>query len=114
MTHTPAASATEAVAPVVLGMARLIAPRKPSEVTAEHHLIGDLGFHSLVLAELGYNLEDLYGLRSLTPEEAMKLERAGDVVDFVVSEVAAGRATLPTDDEVELLLARYDIGGSTA
>ncbi|MFD5450352.1 acyl carrier protein [Streptomyces sp. NPDC003470] len=114
MTHTPAASATEAVAPVVLGMTRLIAPRKLPEVTVEHRLIGDLGFHSLVLAELGYNLEDLYGLRSLTPEEAMKLERVGDVVDFVGTEVAAGRATLPTDDEVELLLARYDIGGPTA
>ncbi|MFD7276558.1 acyl carrier protein [Streptomyces sp. NPDC059862] len=114
MTQTPAVSATEAVAPVVLEMVRLIAPRKPDVAEPDHRLIGDLGFHSLVLAELGYNLEDLYGLRSLTPEEAMKLERVRDVIDFVGTEVAAGRAQLPAEDEVTLLFGRYGLDESAA
>ncbi|MET9440568.1 acyl carrier protein [Streptomyces sp. NPDC006610] len=114
MTDTPAASSTEAVAPVILGMVRLIAPRKPEAVDPGDRLIGDLGFHSLVLAELGYNLEDLYGLRSLTPEEAMKLERVSDVIDWVGTEVAAGRAELPAEEEVTLLFARYGLDDTAA
>ncbi|MDT0542832.1 MULTISPECIES: cytochrome P450 [Streptomyces] len=107
MTHTPAAVGAEAVSPVVCGMVRLVAPRKLDQVELDHRLVGDLGFHSLVLAELGYNLEDLYGLRTLTPEETMKLERVRDVIEFVSTEVAGGRAQLPPDDEVAALFARY-------
>ncbi|MGW0704129.1 acyl carrier protein [Streptomyces sp. NPDC002867] len=107
MTHTPAAVGAEAVSPVVCGMVRLIAPRKLAQVDPDLRLVGDLGFHSLVLAELGYNLEDLYGLRTLTPEEAMKLERVRDVIEFVGTEVAEGRAQLPDAEEVADLFARY-------
>ncbi|WP_432248433.1 acyl carrier protein [Streptomyces sanyensis] len=107
MTQTPAAVGAEAVSPVVCGMVRLIAPRKLDAVEPGHRLIGDLGFHSLVLAELGYNLEDLYGLRTLTPEEAMKLERVSDVIAFVAEEIAAGRARLAEEDEVSSMFARY-------
>ncbi|GAA2367499.1 MULTISPECIES: acyl carrier protein [Streptomyces] len=114
MTHTPAALGAEAVSPVVCGMVRLIAPRKVDRVEPDHRLVGDLGFHSLVLAELGYNLEDLYGLRVLTPEETMKLERVRDVVEFVRTEVADGRAQLPPDDEVAALFARYGADAPTA
>ncbi|MEU2790638.1 acyl carrier protein [Streptomyces sp. NPDC007100] len=114
MTQTPAAIGNEAVAPVVSGLVRLIAPRKLDRVEADHRLVGDLGFHSLVLAELGYNLEELYGLRSLNPEEAMRLERVSDVVELVVTEVAEGRAALPSEDDVADMFARYGFEGPAA
>ncbi|MFD4141317.1 acyl carrier protein [Streptomyces sp. NPDC058572] len=114
MTHTPAAIGAEAVSRVVCGMVRLIAPRKVDQADPDHRLVGDLGFHSLVLAELGYNLEDLYGLRSLTPEEAMKLERVSDVIGFVNTEVAEGRAQLPADEDVAALFARYGVDDPAA
>ncbi|GAA2681017.1 hypothetical protein GCM10009864_61870 [Streptomyces lunalinharesii] len=114
MTQTPAALDNEAVAPVVSGLVRLIAPRKLDRVEADHRLVGDLGFHSLVLAELGYNLEELYGLRSLNPEEAMRLERVSDVIELVSTEVAAGRATLPDADDVAGMFARYGFEGPAA
>ncbi|MGW7412265.1 acyl carrier protein [Streptomyces sp. NPDC054863] len=107
MTQTPAAIGNEAVAPVVSGLVRLIAPRNLDVIEADHRLVGDLGFHSLVLAELGYNLEELYGLRSLNPEEAMRLERVSDVIELVSTEVAEGRAALPDDDDVAGMFARY-------
>ncbi|CCK30430.1 hypothetical protein BN159_6051 [Streptomyces davaonensis JCM 4913] len=92
---------------VVCGMVKLIAPRKVDQVAPDDRLIGDLGFHSLVLAELGYNLEDLYGLRPLTPEEAMQLQRVSDIVEFVAGEVAEGRAHTPDVEELDALFARY-------
>lgn len=114
MTHTPAAIGTEAVSPVVSGLVQLIAPRKLDQVEPDHRLVGDLGFHSLVLAELGYNLEELYGLRSLNPEEAMKLERVSDVIELVSTELAEGRAELPDDDDVAAVFARYGVDGPAA
>jgi acyl carrier protein len=114
MTHTPAAIGTEAVLPVVSGMVRLIAPRKVEQVGPDHRLVGDLGFHSLVLAEFGYNLEELYGLRPLNPEEAMKLERVSDVIDLVVTEVSEGRAQLPSDEEITEMFSRYGVDGPAA
>ena len=114
MTHTPAAVGAEAVSAVVCGMVRLVAPRKLDQVELDHRLVGDLGFHSLVLAELGYNLEDLYGLRALTPEETMKLERVKDVIEFVSTEVASGRAHLPDEEELSDLFARYGADAPTA
>lgn len=107
MTDTPAAAGADGVARVVCELVRLVAPRKVDRVEPDHRLIGDLGFHSLVLAELGYNLEDLYGLRPLTPEEAMKLQQVSDIVDFVAAEVAAGEARQPDEDELAALFGRY-------
>lgn len=113
MIQTPAATGAEAVSPVVSGLVRLIAPRKLPQVDPEHRLVGDLGFHSLVLAELGYNLEELYDLRPLNPEEAMKLERVSDVIELVSTEVAEGRAHLPEEDVVTAVFERYGHEGPT-
>ncbi|MFH8472616.1 acyl carrier protein [Streptomyces sp. NPDC018000] len=114
MTQTPAAGVTEAVSPVVSGLVQLIAPRKLPRIEAEQRLVGDLGFHSLVLAELGYNLEELYDLRPLNPEEAMKLERVSDVIALVCAEVTEGRAQLPEEDAVTSVFARYGYEGPAA
>ncbi|GAB2724301.1 acyl carrier protein [Streptomyces bullii] len=109
MTNTPAAIGTDAVATIVSGMVKLIAPRKVEQAGPDLRLIGDLGFHSLVLAELGYNLEELYGLRSLNPEEAMKLQRVSDVIELVRTEIAEGRAQLADDEVVSDVFARYGV-----
>ncbi|WP_419998144.1 acyl carrier protein [Streptomyces boninensis] len=104
MTNTSAAIESDAV---VSGMVKLIAPRKVDAVEPQHRLIGDLGFHSLVLAELGYNLEEVYGLRALNPEEAMKLQTVGDVIELVRTEASAGRAELADSETVADVFARY-------
>ncbi|MFB7940973.1 acyl carrier protein [Streptomyces sp. NPDC004779] len=109
MTNTPAAVGTDAVSAIVSGMVQLIAPRKVESVGPDQRLIGDLGFHSLVLAELGYNLEELYGLRSLNPEEAMRLQNVGDVIELVRAEVAAGQAQLAEAEVIEDVFARYGV-----
>jgi acyl carrier protein len=109
MTHTPAAVGAEVVAPLVTNLVSLIAPRKVDQVEPEHRLVGDLGFHSLVLAELGYNLEELFGLETLGPEEAMKLERVGDVIRLIVTEVGEGRGTYPDADTVSSIFARFGV-----
>lgn len=109
MTHTPAAIGAEAIAPVVIGMVQVVAPRKLDRIDLDHRLVGDLGFHSLVLAELGYNLEDLFALQALNPEAAMKLERVSDVIELVSAEVVAGRAELPDAEALSGMFSRYGV-----
>lgn len=104
MTNTPVAVESHAV---VTEMVKLIAPRKVDVVEPQHRLIGELGFHSLVLAELGYNLEEMYGLRALNPEEAMRLQTVSDVIELVRAEAAAGRAELADAETVADVFARY-------
>ncbi|WP_190019741.1 acyl carrier protein [Streptomyces hiroshimensis] len=111
MTHTPPATGTESVALLVTELVRLVAPRKSGLVEPDQRLVGDLGFHSLVLAELGYNLEELFSLQELSPEVAMTLERVGDVTRLIVTEVAEGRGTLPDADAVSAVFTRFGADG---
>ncbi|MBS2965024.1 acyl carrier protein [Actinocrinis puniceicyclus] len=88
-------------------MVRLVAPHRTERVTAEHQLIGDLGFHSLALAELGFTLEDLFGLDAITPERAMALRTVGDLVALIEGALAEDAARLPSREEVEAVCAQY-------
>jgi acyl carrier protein len=85
----------------------LIAPQRDGAVTREQTLIGDLGYHSIALAELGFTVEDLFRFETLTPETAMSLQCVGDIVDLVGKHVADGTANLPEASEVEAIWARY-------
>jgi acyl carrier protein len=88
-------------------MVRLVAPHRPERVTAEHQLIGDLGFHSLALAELGFTLEDLFALDAITPERAMTLRTVGDLVQLIEGALNEGSARLPSQEDIDGVCAQY-------
>jgi acyl carrier protein len=95
------------VTAVIHEVVRLIAPVPSAAVTDEHRLINDLGFHSLALAELGFTLEDLFSLDTVTPEQAMSLSTVGDISVLISKAVAGGEATLPPVAEVRSFCERY-------
>ncbi|WP_327299440.1 acyl carrier protein [Streptomyces sp. NBC_01387] len=92
---------------VVHQVIRLVAPQAPQHLRSDHQLIGDLGFHSLSLAELGFTLEDLFRLDSITPERAMALRTVEDIVDLILNALAQDAAELPATSEVETVCAQY-------
>lgn len=58
----------------------------PDEIKLESSIVDDLGADSIDLIELIMNLEEEYGI-SISDEEAVKLKKVGDVVDFINSQV---------------------------
>jgi acyl carrier protein len=67
-----------------------IAPTESvTDLKSEHRLVEDLEYHSLALMELAFALEDEFSLDPISEEDAQKIRTAGDVEDFVVSELAA-------------------------
>ena len=107
MTSTETALTTAQVPAVVRQVVRLVAPQPPAEVGDAHQLIGDLGFHSLALAELAFTLEDLFGLDAITPERAMTLATVGDIAGLIDEAIAEGAARLPGVEEVQAFCAQY-------
>lgn len=107
MPDTDTDVAIDLVPAVVRQVVRLVAPQPPQSVTEQQHLIGDLGFHSLALAELGFTLEDLFGLDAITPERAMTLQSVGDIVELIRGALADGDAHLPATADVRAFCAQY-------
>ena len=85
----------------------LIAPVRAARAEPGQRLIGDLGYHSLAMAELGFTIEDLFRVESLSPETAMTIERVEDIVQLVGKHVAEGEGNLPEVGEVDAVFARY-------
>ena len=92
---------------VIREMVRVLAPVPRDDVAGPHRLINDLGYHSLALAELGFSLEDLFGLDAVTPEQAMALSTVDDLSGLIDSALAASTATLPPTREVALFFERH-------
>lgn len=98
---------SDLVPAVVHEVVRLIAPHPVQQVTGQLRLIHDLGFHSLALAELGFTLEDLFGLDAVTPERAMTLREVGDIVALIRAALADGSGRAPEVAQVEEFCERY-------
>ncbi|NUR90925.1 MAG: acyl carrier protein [Nonomuraea sp.] len=96
-----------AVPAVIRHVVRLIAPDRPAAVTDADQLVTDLGFHSLLLAELGFTLEELFELDAITPEHAMTLHTVGDIGTLITAAVDAGDASPPSAADVHAFSARY-------
>ena len=109
MPETESVVESDLVPAVVHEVVRLIAPHPPQQVNAQLRLIHDLGFHSLALAELGFTLEDLFGLDAVTPERAMTLREVGDIVALIQDAVAEGAARPPLVADVEEFCERYGV-----
>jgi acyl carrier protein len=54
-----------------------------SKVTEDAVILGDLGFDSLDLLELRFELESVWGIK-VADEEAVKLQTVGKVVDLIM------------------------------
>ncbi len=98
---------TGQVRAVVHEVVRLIAPFPQEVVTDEQELVNHLSFHSLALAELGFTLEDLFGLDAVTPEQAMSMNTVGDVSALINRAVADDEATLPAVADIASFCERY-------
>ena len=112
MTGTNSEVGAGQVPAVVRQIVRLVAPQAPDELTEANRLIGDLGFHSLALAELVFTLEDMFGLGAVSPEEVMTLNSVGDIsvgdiVKLVADAVVKGDAHVPSIADVRALCAQY-------
>jgi acyl carrier protein len=81
----------------------LIAELAPTTLAAPvsegHRLVDDLGYHSLALMELAFNLEDQFGLDPIDQGAVLKIVSAGDVESYVISEIARKRASAPQPAE---------------
>lgn len=98
------------IASVVHHVIQLVSPQPVASVADEQHLVGELGYHSLALAELAFTLEDLFSLDAMTPEQAITLQTVGDIIGLIVAAVAAGEAKPPALESVQAISAQY--GGS--
>ncbi|MER7004928.1 acyl carrier protein [Dactylosporangium sp. NPDC000555] len=108
MTQTYPTIRAQAVPDLVRTVVLLVAPNKPERLDGSEQLINELAFHSLVLAELAFTLEDLFELEALlAPEQAMGLETVDDIVALVAGALEDGTATLPDASGVEAVFARY-------
>ncbi|MEU8659797.1 acyl carrier protein [Actinoplanes philippinensis] len=107
MTQTYPAIRAQDVPDLVRTVVLLVAPHKRERLTGSEQLINELAFHSLVLAELAFSLEDLFELEALAPEQAMGLETVDDIVALVAGALEDGTATLPEVSGVEAVFARY-------
>jgi acyl carrier protein len=86
---------------------RLLAPSAPARVTGDQELVGDLGYHSLALAELGFTLEDLFALEPITPEQAMSLSSIDDLIELIRGAIHSAQGKPPSVNDLELVCAQY-------
>jgi acyl carrier protein len=98
---------SDQVRAVVHEVVRLIAPFPQEAVTDEQQLVNHLSFHSLALAELGFTLEDLFGLDAVTPEQAMSMSTVGAISALICKAVANNDATLPSVADISSFCERY-------
>jgi acyl carrier protein len=101
-------SVGEALVPEVIRHAvRMVAPVTVENVTGTDRLIGDLGFHSLALAELAFVLEDLFQLDPITPEQAMSIDQVSDIEQLIATALKEGIAEVPTLALIESNSSQY-------
>lgn len=98
----------EALVPnLIRDAVRMVSPDAPERVADTDNLISDLGFHSLALVELAFVLEELFQLDPITPEQAMGIDRVGDIEQLITATLDAGFGKLPTITIIENTAAQY-------
>lgn len=65
-----------------------LAPEPPDK-PPDNAALTDLGYHSLALLELAFELEDTFDLTPIDQEEAMAIQTIGHVQDLVVEQLRA-------------------------
>jgi acyl carrier protein len=109
MVETNVSIRVDDVPAVVQELVRVIAPERVTHTEPDHRLIEDLGYHSLVLAELRFTVEDLFGIESLGAEAAAAVERVADILAVVDRCIEAREGELPDIGAVDALFSRYGV-----
>jgi len=78
-----------------------IAPSGPPEVQPGDSLREELGFDSVREVEITFVLEELFGFESLVVEDSPVMETVSDLEKFTLDMIAQGRATVPTQGEID-------------
>lgn len=68
-----------------------LAPQKPvpGTIAAQANFVDDLGYHSIVLVELGFAIEEQYDLEPITAEDVEDVSNARELAEFVVRRLTA-------------------------
>lgn len=98
----------ESVRVTVLRLVKAYAPNGIDVVDASSNLTDELGYNSMRIMELSFAVEELFGLESFTftTGTPSSLGTVGQLQDFVLSMLASGQATAPTQSEAEQILHR--------
>lgn len=75
--------------------------RECPEAHPDQKLRDELGYDSVRQVELTFFLEELFGFDSLVIEEAPFMETVGDLEAFTLELIAQGRATIPSQVDIE-------------
>jgi acyl carrier protein len=93
------------------GVRTIVAELAPEEgvpeVTDDHRLVEDLGFHSLAVLELAFTLEDQFDLDPIEEDRAAGIKTVRDIADLVVAELRGPGCPEPLRDQA---LQRVDRG----
>jgi acyl carrier protein len=82
-----------------------IAPPGCQEVQPEHILRDELGFDSVLEVEITFILEELFNFEALTIEDSPEMQTVEDLEKFTLDMIAQGRATVPTQSEIDRVLS---------
>ena len=88
---------TEVVCDVVHQIVSCLAPDQTVEVGPSVDLRNELGYHSLALVELGFLVEDAFGLDPIPRELAELVRVPSDISEYVLG-IAASRGYVFEDD----------------
>ncbi|WP_431936226.1 acyl carrier protein [Micromonospora sp. RP3T] len=94
-------------------VARLVgalAPQPTATVTPGQTLVTELGYDSLLLVQLSFELEDLFSVVPVGPEDAPPIGSVGEVQNYVVSKIRQGQAIVPEPGAVTECLRRLADG----
>jgi acyl carrier protein len=98
------ADTTERSRVLVYRAVRLISPAPVDQVSSRHRLVGDLGYDSLRMLELACVLDDLFGLKMVSLDDAPTTATVGELFDYVHTRLADGVATCPEPEQAEAVL----------
>ena len=92
---------------IVCQLVKAIAPACPENVSLDNRLVGDLGFHSLATVELAFALEDLFELEDMAMEQAVSIERVGDIVTLLTIALEEGAGKMPSPQSLAQFTEEY-------
>lgn len=85
-------------------VARTVANIAPDDITMaepEQRLVADLGYHSILLIELAFALEELFELDQVSLDDPPPTGAVKQLQEYVLSKVLAGQAVAPTAAAVD-------------
>ena len=93
--HAPDEQVSAGLAETVALLVNALAPAPVPQARPGHSLIGDLGYHSMRLMELIFDLEDLFSMDSVILEQAPPISTLGELTAYLSDKIESGAAIAP-------------------